>query len=40
MHPSVAAAGNTAHVVWFDRRDGDAEIYYKRTGRRVSISRN
>jgi len=34
MHPSVAASGKTAHVVWFDRRDGDAEIYYKRMGKR------
>ena len=30
MHPSVAASGKWAHVVWFDRRDGNAEIYYNR----------
>ncbi|MBI4349588.1 MAG: exo-alpha-sialidase, partial [Elusimicrobia bacterium] len=27
--PSIAAAGRTVHVAWFDGRDGDTEIYYK-----------
>src|SRR5262245_33277324 len=40
MHPTVAATGNATHVVWFDQRDGDAEIYYKQTVKRVSVSRN
>ncbi len=30
MHPAVAVSGDPAHIVWFDRRDGNAEIYYKR----------
>jgi hypothetical protein len=25
----VAASGNTVHAVWYDHRDGNAEIYYK-----------
>lgn len=25
----VAASGDTIHVLWFDERDGNAEIYYK-----------
>jgi hypothetical protein len=28
---SVAAEGNTVHVVWRDTRDGNYEIYYKRS---------
>src|SRR5262245_115166 len=28
---SIAAAGNTLHVTWFDERDGNREIYYKRS---------
>ncbi len=39
MHPTVAATGNAAHVVWFDRRDGNAEIYYKRMKRIAPVSR-
>jgi len=27
----VAAAGDTVHVVWHDNRDGNTEIYYKRS---------
>ena len=27
----VAASGNEVHVVWMDNRDGNAEIYYKRS---------
>ncbi len=27
--PSLALAGNELHAVWFDLRDGNAEIYYK-----------
>lgn len=30
LNPSVAVSGSHVHVVWFDRRDGNAEIYYKR----------
>ena len=28
---SVAASGDTVHVVWYDHRDGNDEIYYKRS---------
>jgi len=27
----LAASGDTVHVVWYDRRDGNWEIYYKRS---------
>ncbi len=27
----VAASGNFVHVIWFDDRDGNYEIYYKRS---------
>src|SRR5262249_40438568 len=30
LHPTVAANNDSVHVVWFDSRDGNAEIYYKR----------
>lgn len=30
LHPTVAVAGGIVHVVWFDSRDGNPEIYYKR----------
>jgi hypothetical protein len=29
--PSVAASGSVVHVVWMDERDGNWEIYYKRS---------
>jgi len=29
--PCIAASGHTVHVVWFDTRDGNKEIYYKRS---------
>jgi hypothetical protein len=29
--PSVAVSGSVVHVVWYDNRDGNAEIYYKRS---------
>ena len=29
--PSVAVSGNVVHVVWRDDRDGNLEIYYKRS---------
>jgi len=29
--PQVALSGNTIHVVWHDYRDGNGEIYYKRS---------
>ncbi len=28
---SVAASGNVVHVVWYDTRDGNREVYYKRS---------
>jgi hypothetical protein len=31
LRPSVAATGDDLHVVWFDGRNGDTEIYYKRS---------
>ncbi len=27
----IASSGNDVHVVWYDGRDGNAEIYYKRS---------
>jgi hypothetical protein len=30
-NPYVAVSGNTVHVVWHDDRDGNPEIYYKRS---------
>ena len=30
-YPSVAVSGSKVHVVWFDQRDGNYEIYYKRS---------
>jgi len=30
-HCSIAASGLNVHLVWNDRRDGNAEIYYKRS---------
>ncbi len=29
--PSVAVSGSVVHVVWNDNRDGNSEIYYKRS---------
>ncbi|MEP7168713.1 MAG: T9SS type A sorting domain-containing protein, partial [Bacteroidota bacterium] len=29
--PSAYVSGMTVHVVWYDTRDGNAEIYYKRS---------
>lgn len=29
--PSVAVRGDTVHVFWYDNRDGNTEIYYKRS---------
>ncbi len=31
MYPNVAVSGPAVHVVWFDMRDGNYEIYYKRS---------
>jgi hypothetical protein len=28
---SIAASGSVVHIVWYDGRDGDGEIYYKRS---------
>lgn len=30
-YPSIAVSGSTVHVVWYDTRDGNREIYYKRS---------
>ncbi len=30
-NPSIAASGGFVHVVWHDNRDGNREIYYKRS---------
>jgi hypothetical protein len=30
-HPSIAASGLNVHLVWYDNRDGNYEIYYKRS---------
>lgn len=30
FQPALSVSGNFAHVVWFDKRDGNSEIYYKR----------
>jgi len=29
--PSVSVSGSVVHVVWYDNRDGNFEIYYKRS---------
>jgi hypothetical protein len=31
LHPSITVSGSVVHVVWFDNRDGNFEIYYKRS---------
>src|SRR4030095_726785 len=31
LYPTVAVNGSAIHVVWADRRDGNFEIYYKRS---------
>ncbi|MGH2575491.1 MAG: T9SS type A sorting domain-containing protein, partial [Ignavibacteria bacterium] len=38
-NPSVAVSGTVVHVVWYDDRDGDYEIYYKRnpTGNSIGV---
>ena len=30
-YPAVCISGSNVHVTWFDERDGNAEIYYKRS---------
>ena len=32
-HASIAATADRVHVVWYDNRDGNEEIYYKRLAR-------
>ena len=29
-YPSISVSGSVVHVVWYDKRDGNYEIYYKR----------
>jgi hypothetical protein len=29
--PSIASSGSNVHLVWFDQRDGNYELYYKRS---------
>ncbi|MEO8514174.1 MAG: T9SS type A sorting domain-containing protein [Ignavibacteria bacterium] len=38
--PGVAASGTNVHVVWYDSRAGNTEIYYKRnpTGNPISVN--
>src|SRR4030095_7468017 len=31
QYPSLLVSGSTVHVVWQDKRDGNPEIYYKRS---------
>lgn len=31
LHPSIAVTGSNVHVVWHDYREGNWEIYYKRS---------
>ncbi len=31
LYPSISASGSNIHVVWVDERDGNEEIYYKRS---------
>ncbi len=31
LHPAISASGLLVNVVWYDNRDGDYEIYYKRS---------
>jgi hypothetical protein len=31
LFPSIAVSGSFIHVVWYDKRDGNEEIYYKRS---------
>lgn len=33
LHPSLALSEGAVHVLWFDERDGNPEIYYKRRPR-------
>ncbi len=30
-YPSIAVSGSTLHLTWYDNRDGNDEIYYKRS---------
>ncbi|MGB9720620.1 MAG: hypothetical protein ACPL28_03955 [bacterium] len=30
-HPSIAVSGERIHLVWYDQRDGNYEIYYKKS---------
>lgn len=30
-YPAIAVSGSVVHVVWYDNRDGNTEIYYKRS---------
>ncbi len=31
MYPNIAVSGSVVHLVWFDMRDGNYEIYYNRS---------
>lgn len=31
LGPSIAVSGSNVHIVWYDSRNGDYEIYYKRS---------
>jgi hypothetical protein len=42
INPSIAVYGTNVHLIWYDERDGNPEIYYKRnpTGNIVFINNN
>ena len=37
-YPDVAVSGNIVHVVWYDNRDGNTEIYYRKFTAAPAIS--
>jgi hypothetical protein len=39
VQPAISVTGNAVHVIWADSRDGNSEIYYKRTRQRASPKR-
>jgi len=41
QHPSLSVSGSIVHVIWYDDRDGNFEVYYKRnpTGNPIGIKK-